>query len=108
MFHKCPPERLLQLHSNILFAVCQYEGQLQAPCGKLDDKVGIVGLGLCLVGCLVADDGTAFIATVDDDISLFGVGYDLDGLHRRLALASSVPGVYVKVKRPKTKGAVVS
>ena len=108
MLHKCPPERLLQLHSSILFAVCQYEGRLQAPCGELDDKVGIVWLGLCLVGCLVADDGTAFIATVDDDISLFGVGLCPYRAEDSAAIIRSVTGVDIHVKRAEAEGAMVA
>ena len=108
MLHKSPHERLLQLHSNILFAVCQYEGRLQAPCGKLDDKVGIVWLGLCLVGCLVADDGTAFIATVDDDISLFGVGLCPYRAENSAAVIRPVAGVDIHMERAKAEGTMIA
>ena len=108
MLHKFPPERLLQIYFNILFAVCQYEGRLQAPCGKLDDKFGIVGLGLCLVGCLVADDGTAFIATVDDDISLFVVWLCPYRAENSAAVIRPVAGVDIHMERAKAEGTMIA
>ena len=47
-------------------------------------------------------------ASVKNDISLFGVSYYLDRLHRRAAFTSAVAGVYVNVKRPKAKRAVIA
>ena len=41
--------------------------------------------------------GTAFGAFVRDDISLFEVGLDKDGLHKTEALACAVAGVFVNM-----------
>ena len=47
-------------------------------------------------------------AFVDDYVALFRVGNYLDRLHRRLALAGAVTGIYIEVERPKAEGAMVS
>lgn len=51
---------------------------------------------------------SAFRAFVYDYIALFGVGHDLDRLHWRATFAGAVAGIYVDVKRPKAKGAVIA
>ena len=43
-----------------------------------------------------------------DDVSFFGVGYYLYRLHRSLALAGAIPGVYIHVKRPKAERTVIA
>ena len=50
----------------------------------------------------------AFGAFVRDDISLFEVGLDEDGLHKTEALAGAVAGVFVNMYRPQTEGAMVA
>ena len=47
-------------------------------------------------------------ASVKNDIPLFWIGNYLDGLHRRATLTSAVTGIYVNVKRPKAKRAVIA
>lgn len=77
-------------------------------CGKLDDKVKVVGLVFRLVGCLVPFDFTAFGTAVDYDITLFGIGDTADGLHGCTAFVCPVPRVHIHVKRPKTDGTMVA
>lgn len=50
----------------------------------------------------------ALFALVKNYIAFFRVYFYLDGLHLPLTLAGSVAGIYIKVKRPKTKRAVIS
>ena len=57
---------------------------------------------------LVSVNFVAFCASVKNYVSLLGVSYYLDGLHRRATLASAVTRIYVNVKRPKAKRAVIA
>ena len=57
---------------------------------------------------LVSVNFVALCASVQDNVSLFGVCHDLDGLHGRAAFASAVAGIYVNVERPKTERAVIA
>ena len=50
----------------------------------------------------------ATCASVNYDVSFFGVGHHLDGLHRCAALAGAVTGVDIDVKRPQTVWTVVA
>ena len=56
----------------------------------------------------VAVDLAAFGATVDDDVSLFGVWLDANGLHSAAAGVGAVAGIDVHVKRPEAERAVVA
>ena len=51
---------------------------------------------------------TATRAFMDNDKSLFGVGQGLNRAQDTAAIVCSVTGIYVNVKRPKAKGAVVA
>ena len=76
---------------------------------KLDYKRKIVGLNFSLVSRLVAAYLTAFLAFVYNCVAaFFCVGLSSHGLKGTLALGSAVAGVYVKMERPQTKGAVIS
>ena len=52
--------------------------------------------------------GTAFGAFMRDDISLFEIGDDEDGLHKTEALASAVAGVFVNMYRPQAEGTMIA
>ena len=78
------------------------------PRCKLDQQVDIIGLNAGFVRGAATLFGTAFGAFVRDDISLFEVGLDEDGLHKTQALASAVAGVFVNMYRPQTEGAMVA
>ena len=68
------------------------------PCGELDDEVGVVGLDLCLVCGLVADYRTAPVASVDDDISLFGIRLRPYRAQDSAAVVCSVTRIYIHVQ----------
>ena len=52
--------------------------------------------------------GSAFGAFVGDDISLFEVGDDEDGLHQTEAFAGAVAGVFIDMYRPQAEGTMVA
>ena len=60
------------------------------------------------MGCLVADDSTAFVTAVDDDISLFGVRLRPYRAENSAAIIRSVTGVDIHVKRAEAEGAMVA
>ena len=76
--------------------------------GQLYQKVDIVGLDFRGIGGLIADGRAAFIAFIDDDISLFRVGENLNGAEDSAAVVGAVAGVYVYMNRTKAMGAVVA
>ncbi len=81
---------------------------LKFLCCELYYKVDVVGLVFC-VGCrAVPAYCAAFPAAVDYYISLLCISFDLDRLKLSAALAGSVAGIFVHVKRPKAKRAMVS
>ena len=77
-------------------------------CGQADEKLNIVGLVFCLVRGAVALNFAATGAFVYDDVALFCVRLDLYRLHKSVALAGTVSGIFVDVQRPKAEGAVVA
>lgn len=77
------------------------------PCGKSDEQVVVVTL-LTLEGSLVTHRLSAFVAAVDDDKSLLGVGESLYGTKNTLAVVGSVTGIYIHVERAEAEGAVIS
>lgn len=77
-------------------------------CGELYKKVGVVGLHLCLVGGLVADNLAALFTLVDYDISAAWVGKCLYRTENSAAGVHSVTGIYVYVKRTKAEGTVIA
>ena len=74
----------------------------------MNEQLFVVGLNFCLVSRFVSVNFVALGASVQNNISLFGVGNYLDRLHRRAALAGAVAGIYVNVERPKTERAVIA
>ena len=74
----------------------------------MNEKLFVVGLYLCLVCRLISVNFVALCASVQNNVSLFGVGNYLDWLHGCAALAGAVAGVYVNVERPKTERAVIA
>ena len=75
---------------------------------KADEQSDIVGLDFRFVCRAVAAYRAALAALVDDDISLFRVGLDGDGIHYPAAVARPVAGVYVDVQRTKAPRAMVA
>lgn len=72
-------------------------------------KRQIVGLNFCFVSRFVTAYLTAFLAFVYDCVAaFFCVGLSSHGFKGTLALGGAVAGVYVKMERPQTKGAVIS
>lgn len=59
------------------------------------------------MGGLISPDGTALRATVGDDKPLFRIGRGGNGLHETTAVSGAIPGIHVKMHRPKAKGAVI-
>ena len=78
------------------------------PGGKLYEKVGIVGLDFCLVGGFIADGCAASIASVNDDVSLFGVGLCPYRAEYSAAIVCPVTRIYINVKRAKAKRTVIA
>ena len=60
------------------------------------------------MGSLVADDGTAFIAAVDDDISLFGVGLRPYRAENSAAVIRPVAGIDIHMERAKAEGTMIA
>ena len=60
------------------------------------------------MGGFITDYFSATVASVDDDIALFGVGLGADGTENSAAGVRSVAGVDVNVERAETEGAMVS
>ena len=52
--------------------------------------------------------GTAFGAFMRDDISLFEVGLDEDGLHKTEAFAGAVAGIFINMYRPQAEGTMIA
>ena len=75
--------------------------------GKTNKQIVIVGL-VALKSSLVSNGLTAFVASVNDDKALLGVGKSLNGSKNSLALVGSVAGIYINVKRAETEGTMVS
>ena len=57
--------------------------------------------------CLVANNRTAALATVNYDISALGIRLCLDGAKNAAAGVCSVAGVYINMKRAKAEGAMI-
>lgn len=77
-------------------------------CCQADYEIGVVRLNGCLVGSTVANNGTALVAPVDNDIAALWVGLCLDGAEDAAAAVCSVAGVDIHVQRAETEGAVVA
>ena len=75
--------------------------------GQTNKQIIVVGL-VAFHSRLVADGLTAFVASVDDDKSLFGVGQGLYGTKDALTLVGSVAGIDVHVERAEAEGTVIS
>lgn len=75
---------------------------------QLDDERHIVGLVFGSQRRLVSAYLAALAATVDYNEALFGVGLGAYGLKLAAARVGAVPRVYVDVKRPQAKRAMVS
>ena len=73
--------------------------KLYRSCRQLDDKIGIVGLGLCFVCRLVSDGSSAPLTAVCDYVTALGVGLCADGTKYAAAGVLPVAGVYVDVQR---------
>lgn len=89
------------------FGKSRYCGGLRLLCRQLNDELHIVGLAFRFMRRLVAPDGTAFCASVNDDKSLFAVRQCGNGLHKTAAVGGSVAGVYIEMNRPQAKRAVI-
>jgi hypothetical protein len=76
-------------------------------CRKLDYKVEVIGLHLCLVSRFVSRNLAAFFAAVDYYISFFCVGLCACGAQNASAGVCSVTGVYIYVKRAEAKRTVI-
>ena len=63
---------------------------------------------ISLEGGFVAYRLSAFIATVDYNKALFGVGKSLNGSKNALTFIGSVTGIYINVKRAKAEWTVIS
>lgn len=93
---------------------CQilYSGRLlptsDLSCRECDNLPQIVGLDLHVVGRLITAQLAAFLASVDDDISLLGIGERRHRLQSAAAIAGSVPGVHVQMERPQAKRAMIA
>ena len=81
---------------------------LAEPCRKTDNKIGIIGLNLCLVGSLVSNYRAASVASVDDHVSLFRIGLGSDRAENTAAIVCSVAGIYINVKGTKAERAMIS
>ena len=75
---------------------------------KLNYKVGVVRLYLCLVSRLVSNYLSAFLTFMDNDVSALCVGLCLDRAENTAAVVLSVAGIYVNVQRAEAKRAVIS
>ena len=78
------------------------------PRCKLDQQVDIIGLNAGFVGGAATFFCAAFGAFMRDDISLFEIGLNEDGLHKPQAFAGAVAGVFVNMYRPQAEGAMVA
>ena len=56
----------------------------------------------------VSPDLSAFFAFMDDDISLSGVGLDPYGAQYTAAIAVSVSGIHINMKRTKAERAMIA
>ncbi len=84
-----------------------FERYLVKSCGKSYKQVVIICL-TALKSRFVSYRLATFIASMDNDISLFGVGKSLYGSENATAIVSSVTRVNINVKRAKAEGTVIS
>ena len=75
---------------------------------QLDNKIKIVGLDLCLVRRLVSDGLSAFLASVDYDVSLLCIRLRSCRAENSEAGICSVAGVYINVQRAEAEGAMIA
>lgn len=84
-----------------------FEKYLVKSCGKSYKQVVIICL-TALKSRLVSYRLATFIASMDNDISLFGIGKGLNRAKNTAAIVSSVAGVDINVKRAEAEGTVIS
>ena len=77
-------------------------------CGKLYDKICVVGLNLCLVRRLASYDLAALFTAVDDDVAALRIGQCSYGAQSAKALVCSVAGIDVDVYGVEAKRAVIA
>ena len=82
--------------------------RLSHTCRELNEKLGVVGLDLRLVGGSVADGLAALFASVDYDISAARIGLCAYRHEKSAAGVGSVTGIYVNVQGMKAEWAVIS
>ena len=77
-------------------------------CCQGNDELHIIGLYLGVMRRAATHKLAAFVAFVDDNIPLFRVGHRRHRAQKSAALVGAIPGVFVNVKRGKTKGTVIA
>ncbi len=75
---------------------------------QLNYLAEIVRLILRLMCCFISPYLTAFRAFVNDDVAALCIGHCGDRLHLTAAFRRTVAGVFVKMKRPQAKRAVIA
>ena len=81
---------------------------LYFACGEADDKVGVVGLYLRLVGGFVARDFATTVTAVNEDIAALGVRKGADGAENTATGIGAVTGENVYVQGAEAEGAMVA
>ena len=76
--------------------------------GELYQQVQVIRLNLCLVCRAVSFYRAAFFAFVNDDISLFRVGFHPYRAHDTAAWISSVSRVYIDMERAEASRAMIA
>ena len=76
--------------------------------GQFDNKIEVIGLDLCLVSCLVSDDGAALFTLVENYKASLCIGLGSAGAKDSAAFVRSVSGVYINVERAEAEGAMIA
>ena len=76
-------------------------------CGQFDYQIQIVRLNLSLMRGFVSDNRSALLASMNYNVSAFGIRLSACRAQYTSALICSIPRVHVNVKRAKAKWAMI-
>jgi hypothetical protein len=78
------------------------------PRGQFNKQRAVIGLLFSIKGGAVTAYLTALFAFMDNNEVLFRIGLCTDRAHKATAGICSIARVYIDVKRPQAKGAMIS
>lgn len=76
--------------------------------GELNYQIYVIRLHFCLVRCLISADRAAFLALVNDNISMFGIKLREDRFKQAAAFGSAIAGIIVNVQGIQAFRAVIA